>query len=72
MSYQLLAEKQRPMQNGSPEVNEFDERHRQQGIDAARALANQYRSRITESKDFNQRQAARELSRSIGAFSDFS
>ncbi|EGT60375.1 hypothetical protein CAEBREN_03943 [Caenorhabditis brenneri] len=46
-----------------PVINEFDERHRKQGIDAARALASQYRSRVTENKDANQRQAARELSR---------
>lgn len=48
-----------------PVINEFDERHRKQGIDAARALASQYRSRVTENKDANQRQAARELSRYV-------
>ncbi|CCD61569.1 Target of rapamycin homolog [Caenorhabditis elegans] len=71
ISFQMNADRQNKAATTSnrivsaPATNEFDERHRKQGIDAARALASQYRSRITENRDANQRQAARELSRYV-------
>lgn len=67
-NFQMSADKQNKAATTNqtvPVVNDFDERHRKQGIDAARALASQYRSRITENKEANQRQAARELSRYV-------
>ncbi|UMM14072.1 hypothetical protein L5515_002037 [Caenorhabditis briggsae] len=70
IAFQMSADKQKTPTtssnpNQSPVINNFDEKHRkfQQGIDAACALAAQYRSRITTGGSLVD--AARELSRYV-------